>query len=182
MLSRLLTVAMLLAASLASRPALPQEKPDGASQVLAIDPTTRPVLGPKKAKGPRYIIWHADGEWHLRTRSGTDLHTFRGTITAIDGKVLQVSSFENLEGKGGKKSPDRGKLNDVKDRIAFEFRTGTGEDGFDFKLDGDVTALEFDLKIDEKPAFETVYLGKKAANPPKGKFRLAAAPKTGKAP
>ena len=167
---------VLLAASVAQ----PDEKPG--AEVLPIDSAGRPVLGPKKAQGPRYLIWHADGRWHLRTRASAETFTFRGTITVQEGKVAKIENFDDLENKRrGKKVQDVGKLNAVRDRIAFEFRTSTYEDGFDFTLGPGATALEFDLKIDDEPAPEKVYLGKKGANPPKGKFLLAAEPSKEKA-
>lgn len=174
-----LHAAVCLALLLISSPASPEEKPDDAkANVLQVDPVGRPVLGPKKAQGPRYLIWHADGQWHLRTRSSADQATFRGTITVRDGKVTELANFGDLETrKRGKRNiQDAGKLNAARDRIAFEFRTSTGEDGFDFSLGPGATALEFDLKIDEEPTPEKVYLGRKAVSPPKGKFLLAPDP------
>ncbi|HVJ68475.1 MAG TPA: hypothetical protein VM510_10845 [Caulifigura sp.] len=164
---------------LASSVARPEEKPDEAKlNVLQVDPVGRPVLGPKKAQGPRYLIWQADGQWHLRTRSSADQATFRGTVTVRDGKVTEIGNFEDLETRKRAKRniQDAGKLNAARDRIAFEFRTSVGEDGFDFTLGPGATALEFDLKIDEEPNPEKVYLGRKAVSPPKGKFLLAADP------
>lgn len=171
-------LALLLIVSLAGSVARPEEKPGGAkAEVLAIDPGARPVLGPKKAQGPRYLIWYGEGKWHLRTRASMETFTFRGTILAHNGKVTEISNFDDLEGRRrGKRTQDVGKLNPTRDKIAFEFRTSTSEDGFDFTLGPAVTALEFDLKIDDEAAPEKVFVGKKANNPPKGKFLLDAHP------
>jgi len=168
---------LVLVFVLAGSAARPEEKGEAGASVLPIDSGGRPVLGSKKAQGPRYLIWHADGKWHLRTRSSAEIFTFRGTITVRDGKVSKIENYEDLEGrKRGKKPQDVGKLNAMRDRIAFEFRTSTAEDGFDFTLGPNATALEFDLKIDDEPAPEKVFVGRKASNPPKGKFLLADPP------
>lgn len=174
---------LVLVALLAGSVVQSQEKPrDAAVNVLAVDSAGRPVLGPKKAQGPRYLVWHADGQWHLRTRASAETFTFRGTITVREGKVARIENYDDLENKRrGKKVQDVGKLNAARDRIAFEFRTSAAEDGFDFTLGPGATALEFDLKINDEPAPEKVYLGKKAVNPPKGKFALEAAPARDKA-
>ena len=172
----------LLAFALVGAMARSEEKTSqGNASLLSINTSGRPVLGPKKAQGPRYLIWHSDGQWHLRTRASAETFTFRGTITVQEGKVARIENYEDLENKRrGKKVQDVGKLNAARDRIAFEFRTSFAEDGFDFTLGPGATALEFDLKIDDEPAPEKVYLGKKASNPPKGKFLLAADPSEGR--
>ena len=169
--------AVVLILLLAAPAARPEDKPAAKGEVLPIDPRERPVLGPKKAQGPRYLIWHGGGKWHLRTRASMETFTFRGTITTQNGKVAEISNFDDLEiRKRGTRSQDVGELNPTRDKIAFEFRTSTSEDGFDFTVGPGVTALEFDLKIDDEPTPEKVYVGKKAKSPPKGKFLLAADP------
>ncbi len=174
---------LFLACAVVGAAAWSEEKAGrGNGDVLPINTSGRPVLGPKKAQGPRYLIWHADGQWHLRTRASTEIFTFRGTITVQEGKFAKIENYDDLENKRRRKKPqDVGKLNAARDRIAFEFRTSTAEDGFDFTPGPGATALEFDLKIDDQPAPEKVYLGKKASNPPRGKFLLAANPSEDKA-
>ena len=143
--------------------------------VEKIDPNGRPP-GTHAGATARYALWH-DGEgWHLRTMTAEQEHQFRGYIVAHKGIIVQAHAT-TLEGSGAK--ADRWKLGPEKHRLTFDFSTKGGEDGIDWRVEGNDPELEFFLEIGEKgPKFiaDRIFIGASGAHPSSGPFSLPAHP------
>jgi hypothetical protein len=140
-----------------------------------INPTGRPA-GTHKGAVERYSLWH-DGEgWHLRTMTAEHEHHFRGHIDAHKGIIVHEHG-KNLEGHGAQ--ADHWVLGPEKHRLTFDFSTKGGEDGIDWRVEGEDPELEFNLEIGEKdPKFipDRIFIGKEGAHPSSGPFSLPAHP------
>jgi hypothetical protein len=121
-----------------------------------------------------YFIWRDDGDrWHVRWTTRGQQHRFSGAVTATGGdlkslKRIDVEQESRIVGRtptrvavgprgrahvvGGHavvatRTEDRIDKEDD-NRIVFVSRTTDEIDGFDFRVDGDVTELRFNLEID----------------------------------
>jgi hypothetical protein len=85
-------------------------------------------------------------------------------------------------GKKGKVKPpktsDRGWVSPDRRTLNFSFTTSGGEDGFDFKVDGNAKAIEFDLAVKGFEHPERILIGKEGAHPAAAKFLLPAHPES----
>ena len=147
--------------------------------VIQVDPEGEPRAWGKKPERPEYFIWHSDGKWHVRTRTGGKRRMFRGQIKIVDGTVSKIANYEGLEddrggkGKGKKAKPaDLGRLNDARNRIDFQFETFEHGDGFDFTVNDKTSRLEFDLKVDGYEHREMILIGTAGKNPPNAHFSI----------
>ena len=156
------------------------DEAQGGDTVIEVDPEGEPRAWSKKPDRPEYFIWHSDGMWHVRTRTGGKRRVFRGQIKIIDGTVSKISNYEGLEdarrgkAKGKKAKPaDLGRLNDARNRIDFQFETHEYGDGFDFKVNDKATRLQFDLKVDGYEHREMILIGTAGKHPPGAHFSIA---------
>lgn len=140
-----------------------------------IDPNGRPA-GTHSGAVERYSLWH-DGEgWHLRTMTAEHEHHFRGHIDAHKGVIVHEHG-KKLDGHGAQ--ADRWKVGPEKHRLTFDFSTKGGEDGIDWRVEGNDPTLEFTLEIGEKdPKFvpDRIFIGKDGAHPESCPFSLPAHP------
>lgn len=119
-----------------------------------------PRLRPNAAMS--YWIWQSGkGDWHLRSTTAQQLHRFQGRVHPREGATLGNIKATRLEWG------DRVRLQG--EDIVFDFSTQGGEDGFDFKLDGDA-CVEMDLRIDKSSHPKLVVIGKTEQAPSAAHF------------
>ena len=109
-----------------------------------IDPNGQPTtpLSAKFGATARYSIWYDSRGWHVRTTS-PQARRFHGTIHVKDGTVASTISVGVERGK--KKKEDAWKVGPARKQLTFDMKTAQLADGFDFRIDGDMAELEFDL-------------------------------------
>lgn len=162
----------LLTACVIATGAAPAASPNGTMEPIEPDSTDAPQMASGLADGkpPRlrpnsamsYWIWQsAKGDWHLRSTTAQKLHRFQGRVHPLEGATLGNVKATRLEWG------DRVRLQG--EDIVFDFSTQGGEDGFDFKLDGDA-CVEMDLRIDKTPHPKLVVIGKTEQAPAAAHF------------
>jgi hypothetical protein len=175
--TRLLSVSLTLALSLVL-----SAYADADDKAETINPIGR---WPKYAVGQpsRIVIWHNENGWHVRTTS-LDKHraVFTGTVKVSGGNLVDISGFGVLEkGKSGRgRAVDWGTWNKEKTQLNFRFITVGKEDGFDFTVSPEATAVQFTLAIDGNALRKQIFIGREGQNPPATTFELPAHPGTKK--
>jgi hypothetical protein len=117
-----------------------------AAMAADIDPSGKPEKF-EAGKLASYYVWRDRGGWHLRTTTQAKKRRFHGVVRVVGGEVSAVNT-DGLEKKGDK--ADFWKLSDDRKEITFDLQTETAIDGFDFRLGGAPTRVEFSLKIDDE--------------------------------
>jgi hypothetical protein len=123
-------------------------------------------------------LWHDGKDWHLRTTSDSKAsHQFAISMNVQGGKVGALKPV-NAEKKATKGAPaDAGAWNKERTQFTFVLNTAkNGEDGFDFDLNDDATAIKFTIKIDGRDAIDLISIGSKNDHPAKSAFSLTAHP------
>lgn len=122
-----------------------------------------------------YYVWHDGDKWLVRWTTTGKLRHFTGHVTAEGGEVKSLKRIDVEEERrvlypgraprvaigprgrvyrrGGRPpvvaTKEQDKFEKVgKDRIVFSTKTDDDIDGFDFKVDANVTRLRFVLEID----------------------------------
>ncbi len=151
-------------------PTTPQTEP---VEVIEADATNNPVQlasGLADGKPPRlrpsavmaFWVWQSSkGQWHLRTTTSKQLHRFQGRVHPLQGASLGNLKATRLE------YGDRMRLQG--EDIVFDFSTQGGEDGFDFKLNGNA-CVDMDLRIDKGAHPKLVVIGKTEQAPAAAHF------------
>ena len=166
-LARLVAVVALVVT--AAEPAGPT-----AGAKAPLDPRGRP--DEKLVDQPqRYYVWHDVEGWHLRSAAKGTVK-FEGAIRAVGGTFRKCRPI-GLDLKG--RLPDSWALDGGRTELKFLMHTSTSFDGFDFDLDRDATAVEFDLSIggDRRP--RRIFVGRDGRHPADATFRLPADPNKG---
>ena len=103
---------------------------------LTVEHEGRPTRYEERVDRPLYFLWHDENGWHEHSRIG------------------------GLEKKG-----DFGSLNRAENVLTFRFETFDRGDGLDFKVSGDATRIEFNLKINGYVRPQQVVIGPKREHP-----------------
>ena len=167
----LIALPLLTACVIQTGPA-PATSQNGNVEAIDLD-TTTPVQmasGLADGKPPRlrpgatmsYWVWQSTrGDWHLRSTTAQQLHRFQGRVHPLEGASLSNLKPTRLEWS------DRIRLQG--EDIVFDFSTQAGEDGFDFKLNGNA-CVEMDLRIDKAPHPKLIVIGKTEQAPAAAHF------------
>lgn len=147
------------------------------------DEKTSPTEGPdpqgrpekyKAGQSRRWVVWHDDHGWHVRTTTTKEKHRFNGSIQVEGGMFTTLNHLGQLEKKG--KNTDLGTWNKERNLLRFDIKTHGKEDGFDFKVNGDAKSLVFTLQVDGADHPEEIFIGPKMQHPKEAKFTLPAHP------
>ncbi|MEW6729723.1 MAG: hypothetical protein AB1489_00165 [Acidobacteriota bacterium] len=112
--------------------------------------------GMGKGSTHRYLIWHDNQGWHLRTTTARDQHRFHGEVLTDNGRIYDLSTFRRERNDWVQIAPQG-------QRIFFDLSTDEGLDGFDFK--SDAQNIRFRLLMDNKDRPDLVYVGLTGSNP-----------------
>lgn len=140
-----------------------------------------------------YYVWRDGDEWHVRWTTNGTIHRFNGSVLSEGGELKSLKRIDvesesrvvrsgraphvvrgprgRVIGVGGGRAPvvvnrEQDKIEkDGDHRIHFLSSNDGDIDGFDFKVDRNVTSLKFALEIDGKPAPRRVEVGKSNAKP-----------------
>jgi hypothetical protein len=154
----------------------------------------RPVFTEGSDRG--YFLWRDGDTWHVRWTTQGARRRFNGSVTAEGGELKSLKRVDVEEerrlvapGRPGHvwRGP-RGRLHvrpgrgpvvaertqdtiekDGDRRIYWISRTDADIDGFDFKVDGHVTRLRFDLEMDGE-SWPAVEFGRSNARPERNPF------------
>lgn len=134
-----------------------------------------------------YYVWREGETWRVRWTTRGAMRRFSGAVTAEGGELKSLKRIDVEEKsriiapgrpphvvygprgrphlRGGRApvvvSHEQDKIEkDGDQRIVFFARTNDDIDGFDFKVDKNVTALRFMLEIEGKPMPQHVEIGK----------------------
>ncbi len=119
--------------------------------------------GMGKGSTHRYLIWHDNQGWHLRTTTAREKHRFHGELVVEEGRLTDLRTIDREGRDWVQIAPGSG-------RIFFDLRTDADFDGFDFRSDAE--KIRFRLFMDGKESPEQVYVGLTAANPTEIPFAL----------
>lgn len=146
-----------------------------------------------------YFIWRDGDTWKVRWTTTGAMRAFSGVVTAEGGELRSLNRIDveterriirpghapritvgprgRVHARGGRPAVIAKREQDhiTKDgdrRIRFHARTDDDIDGFDFKVDGNVTALRFNLEIDGKGLPRYVEVGKDNQHPPNVPFAV----------
>jgi hypothetical protein len=140
--------------------AIEPDSTDPAQMAAGLADGKPPRLRPSAAMS--YWVWQSPrGDWHLRSTTSHQLHRFQGRVHPLEGATLGNIKATRLEWG------DRIRLQG--EDIVFDFSTQGGEDGFDFKLNGDA-CVEMDLRIDKTSHPRLVVIGKTEQAPAAAHF------------
>jgi hypothetical protein len=145
-----------------------------------------------------YYVWRDGDEWHVRWTTDGTTHRFNGSVMAEGGKLkslkrIDVESESKVIGSGsgprvvygprgrvvgvrGGRAPvvvNRTQDKIEKDgdhRIHFLSNNDGDIDGFNFKVDKNVTSLKFAFEIDGKPSPRRIEAGKSNSKPGSNPF------------
>jgi len=132
----------------------------------------------KPGLSPSYAIWYDEAGWHFHSTTNTAGQTsFTGKIDVVGGKMtielrdLTGGPAPKKKGPEAKKGP--GQAMETKG-YNFSFKVNKGsENNFVFHPQDEVTALTFDLNINDKPAdVDKIFIGAKGEHPKEAKFSL----------
>jgi hypothetical protein len=122
-----------------------------------------PAIGPGIVRG--YFVWHDDAGWHVRWTTKGVRHQFSGTLSCRGEfrEFVPVSADRR----------DWISLQADRRRAAFDTITGSGQDGFDFRLTPATRTVTFDLSIDgQRITPAEIFLGASMSNPRSNPFTL----------
>lgn len=135
----------------------------GPVELPATTADDRPA-GFQETSGYGFWVWRgAKGEWHVRTTTQGKEHHFHGEIAVRGNGVMTDLKASRAELNDRVRGNPSG--------VGFEFKTAGFQDGVDFKVDPG-SCIEFDLKIDNKPQPNKIYLGGRQQNPGSHWFKL----------
>lgn len=143
----------------------------GPSNSLAadIDPAGKPAKY-EAGNAASYYVWRDRQGWHLRTTTKARKRTFQGAVRVLGGEFGVVNT-DGLEARGDK--ADCWKLSDDRKELTFNLQTEKAFDGFDFRLMGGATRVEFSLKLDgEEIKTERIFIGAAGGHPEATDFSL----------
>lgn len=152
-------------ASVAAETALAQSATPSPSVSANVE--GRPRTDRRKSEGPHYYLWHDSDGWHLHSRTGGKGHIFAGTVKVAGGKIYELKGIGGLE-----KKKDFGSLNRAENAVTFRFQTFEYGDGLDFKVSGDATRLDFELKVDGYGRPKLIEIGPEGESPPSHIFSV----------
>jgi hypothetical protein len=114
-----------------------------------------PLVGTPEVRTEQanYWLWFEDGKWHLRMTGGGKPHRFQGSLTGLNGGVidLQITRPELRE-----------RIAVVGDSVQFDVdAVGEEENGFEAQVAG--SCARFDLLLDGRYRSEHIRLGPRAA-------------------
>jgi hypothetical protein len=145
----------------------------GKGKLQSLDPGGHPKA--VKKGGPRYLVWHDAGGWHLRAHGGPVGHHFVGAIHVDDGTIKHAHSA-HLEKEGTLQ--DHWRLDmPGRQHLAFNFKTQKEVDGVTFHVSKSAKNIYFDLRIDGLAHPERVLIGRDATHPTTNPFYVSAHPK-----
>ena len=154
-----------------------------------------------------YYIWRDGDKWFVRWTTTGKLRHFTGAVTAEGGDLKSLKRIDveaeskvlypgraprvavgprgRVYRRGGRApvvtTREQDKIEkDGNNRIVFNARTNDDLDGFDFKVDKNVTSLRFVLEIDNNFRPQLVATGKSNAHPPTVPFTLKLTPSAAK--
>ena len=138
-----------------------------------------------------YYVWSTGDEWHVRWTTNGTMHRFNGSVLAEGGELKSLKRIDveseskviaagraphvvrgprgRVVGVRGGRAPvvatrEQDKIEkDGDNRIHFLSANDGDIDGFDFKVDKNVTSLKFAFEIDGKTAPRKVEVGKSNA-------------------
>lgn len=138
-----------------------------------------------------YYVWSTGDEWHVRWTTNGTMHRFNGSVLAEGGELKSLKRIDveseskviaagraphvvrgprgRVVGVRGGRAPvvatrEQDKIEkDGDKRIHFLSANDGDIDGFDFKVDKNVTSLKFAFEIDGKTAPRKVEVGKSNA-------------------
>jgi hypothetical protein len=144
-----------------------------------------------------YFVWRDGDTWHVRWTTQGAMRRFTGSVTAEGGELKSLKRID-VEEERRVVAPGRpghlwrgphGRLHvgpghapvvaerkqdkiekDGDARIFWISRTDADLDGFDFKVDRDVTRLRFALEVDGESRAAQVELGRANAHPERNPF------------
>ena len=146
-----------------------------------------------------YFVWRDGDTWKVRWTTTGALRTFSGVVTAEGGELRALNRIDveterrvirpghaprvtigprgRVRARGGRPAVIATREQDhiTKDgdrKIRFNARTDDDIDGFDFKVDDNVTALRFNLEINGKASPRQVEVGKDNQHPPSVPFEV----------
>jgi hypothetical protein len=156
---------------------------------------------PDFAKGSDmgYFIWRDGDEWHVRWTTKGEMRRFSGSVAAEGGELKSLKRIDveterkvirpghaprtvigprgRVRVRGGRppvvaeREQDRIEK-DGDNRIRFLARTDDDIDGFDFKVDSNVTSLRFALAIDNQARAQQVECGRENRKAPSIPFTV----------
>ncbi len=133
--------------------------------------------GYEPGKVTAFWTWHEDGVWSMRTTGGAEKgknHQFKGRIDVVGGEIVNM---KGKKGEYGGKNVDRYVF--TKTSVRFDFNTGPGEDGLNFRVSPAATGLKFAVSIDGESAPKHVRVGKAGDHPSEAAFTAPAHPPAG---
>jgi hypothetical protein len=134
-----------------------------------IDPAGKPAKF-EAGNAASYYVWRDGQGWHLRTTTKNRKRTFQGAVRVLGGEFGAVNT-DGLEKRGDK--ADCWKLSDDRKELTFNLQTEKALDGFDFRLKGGATRVEFSLKIDgEEIKTGRIFIGAAGGHPEATDFSL----------
>ncbi|MFN0108116.1 MAG: hypothetical protein ACKVZH_04615 [Blastocatellia bacterium] len=135
-----------------------------------------------------YYVWRDGDEWHVRWTTNGTAHKFNGSVLSEGGELKSLKRIDveseskvvrsgraprvvrgprgRVVGVGGGRAPvvvnrEQDKIEKDGDHRIHFFSTNDGDiDGFDFKVDKNVTSLKFAFEIDGRTAPRKVEVGK----------------------
>lgn len=138
-----------------------------------------------------YYVWRDGDEWHVRWTTNGTTHRFNGSVMAEGGELRSLKRIDveseskviaagraprvvrgprgRVVGVRGGRAPvvvnrEQDKIEKDGDRRIHFLSHNDGDiDGFDFKVDKNVTSLKFALEIDGKPVPRRIEIGKSNA-------------------
>ena len=148
-----------------------------------------------------YYVWRDGDEWHVRWTTNGTAHRFNGSVMSEGGELKSLKRIDveaeskvvrsgrpghvvrgprgRVVGVRGGRAPvvvnrEQDKIEKDGDKRIHFLSVNDGDiDGFDFKVDKNVTSLKFALEIDGKPAPRRIEIGKSNAKPSGDPFTVA---------
>lgn len=148
-----------------------------------------------------YYLWRDGDKWQVRWTTNGTTHRFNGSVMAQGGKLKSLKRIDvesdskviapgqapqvvrgargRVVGVRGGRAPvvvnrEQDKIEkDGDQRIHFTSINNGDIDGFDFKVDKNVTSLKFALEIDGRPAPRRIEIGNSNAKPPGDPFSVS---------
>jgi hypothetical protein len=155
----------------------------------------QPVFAEGTDRG--YYVWRAGDQWHVRWTTLGAMHRFTGSVTAEGGDLKDLDRIDvekertiirrgrpgrmvvgprgHVRVRGGRApvvvTKEQDKIEKEGDsRIQFVAHTDDDIDGFDFKVDSNVTLLRFNLEIDGASPPLAIEIGRNNRHPANNPF------------
>lgn len=148
-----------------------------------------------------YYVWRNGDEWHVRWTTNGTAHRFNGSVLAEGGELKSLKRIDveaeskvvrsgraphvvrgprgRVVGVRGGRAPvvvnrEQDKIEKDGDKRIHFLSVNDGDiDGFDFKVDKNVTSLKFALEIDGKPAPKRIEIGNSNSKPSGDPFSVS---------